>query len=110
MSRSSASSSSGVISFTAASSKHDFLPVAGDLPSGGLDAAALARTVDQDRIGVVDVDVNAPFAKARKRRKRAVRAVDGHVPHAAAGLRAGAGGDHLVIGEQRAVEQHDVGA
>ena len=45
-----------------------------------------------------------------ERRKRAVRAVDRHVAHAAAGFLAGAGADHLVVGEQRAVEQNDIGA
>ena len=45
-----------------------------------------------------------------KRRERSALAVDRHVAHAAAGFRPGAGADHLVIGEQRAVEQDDVGA
>ncbi len=37
-------------------------------------------------------------------------AVDRHVTHAPAGFAAGADRDHLVIDEQRAVEQHDIGA
>ena len=45
----------------------------------------------------------------RERRERAVGAADRHVAHAAAGLGPGAGRDHLVVGEERAVEQHDVG-
>ena len=64
------------------------------------------------RIGLVLLMwiVDAPAAKPVERRERAVRAVDRHVAHAAAGLVAGAGRDHLVVGEQRAVEQDDVGA
>ena len=47
---------------------------------------------------------------AGERGERAVVAVDRHVAHAAAGLGAGAGRDHLVVAKQRAVEEHHVGA
>ena len=46
----------------------------------------------------------------RERRERAAVAVDRHVAHAAAGLVAGAGRDHLVVAKERAVEEDDVGA
>jgi hypothetical protein len=43
------------------------------------------RAFDQDRIGIVDVR-DAPRGDIRQCRKRAVVAVDRHVPHAAAGF------------------------
>ena len=87
MSRSAASSSSGVMQL------HSRSPC----PSSAISQPAAStrrrsrRAVDQDRIGVVDVDVDAPLAKPGERRERAVRPVDRHVAHAAAGLLAGAG-------------------
>ena len=70
-----------------AASQHDLHAVERDLPAGGLDAAALGRAVDQDRIGVVDVHEDLPRGKPSQRRKRAALAVDRHVAHAAAGFR-----------------------
>ena len=48
--------------------------------------------------------------KAGERGERSVFAVERHVTHAAAGFVAGAGRDHFVVGKQRGVEQHHVGA
>src|SRR5947209_18654169 len=108
MSRRAASNSWGVMSFMA--SQHNLHSVLRDLPTGGLDAAALGRTFDQHRIGVVDVNVHAPRRDVSERYERAVGAVDRHVAHATSGFFAGAGADHLVVDEQRAVEQDDVAA
>ena len=64
---------------------------------------------DQDRIGVVDMDVDAPRVKARQRGERPPCPVDRHVAHAAAGLGARSAVEHFLVGEQRAVEQHHIG-
>ena len=76
-------------------------------------ASTLRRSAEPSiRIGLVLlmwIKMRRPRRPA-ERRERAVRAVDRHVAHAPAGLVAGAGRDHFVVGEQRAVEQHDVGA
>ncbi len=72
---------------------------------------ALGRTVEQDRVGVVDVDQNLlPHAEPGERtpwRRRVRRRSCG--PCAGRSC-AEPGADHLVIGPQRAVEQHRVGA
>ena len=88
-----------------AASQHDLHAVLRDLPAGGLDAAALGRAVDQDRIGVVDVHEDASRGKAlrapqasRPRRRSACGPCGGR-------SFAGAGADHFVVGEERAVEQ-----
>ena len=71
---------------------------------------AFRRTLDQDRIGVVDVDVDAPAAQARQA-PRASRPRRRSACGPCAGRSCpGAGRDHLVVDEKRAVEQHDVGA
>ena len=77
---------------------------------GVLDLAPFDGTLDQDRVGVVDMRQDTAAGKAGERGERAVFAVDRHVTHAPAGFAAGAGRDHFVVDEQRAVEQHDVGA
>ena len=42
--------------------------------------------------------------------QRSVRAGERQMTHPAAGFVAGAGGDHFVVGKERGVEQHDIGA
>ena len=56
------------------------------------------------------MDQDAAAAQAGERRERPVGAVERHVAHAPAGLVAGAGRDHLVVDEERGVEQNNVGA
>ena len=76
-------------------------------------AASTARRsrgiLDQDRIGIVDVNQNAAAGEPCERRQCTIGTSDRHMPHAPPGLRPGAGRDHLVVGKQRAVEQHHVG-
>src|SRR5262245_18080230 len=91
-------------------SQHDLHAVLGHGPAGRLDATAVRRPVDQDRIGIVDVQVDAAGADAIEGGERTVGTVDGHVAHAAPGLLPRPGADHLVVGEQGAVEQDDVAA
>ena len=56
------------LEFLAASSasQHDLHAVLGDLPAVALDMETFGRAVDQDRIGVVDVHVDAPRGDARR--------------------------------------------
>src|SRR5262249_61688482 len=106
--RSAASNWSGVISVMAGPpslvrrqsvSQHDLHAVLGDVPTGGRDPLPLRRSVDQDRVGVVDVNEDAPCLESIEGGERAVGPVDRHVAHAAAGLLARSTTNHLVVGE-----------
>jgi hypothetical protein len=56
------------------------------------------------------VHVDTTPGEPLERGKGALVAVDRHVPHAAAGLGAGCGRDHLIVAKKSAVEEDDVGA
>ena len=56
------------------------------------------------------MDEYTPRCQPIERAQGTILAVDRHVTHAASGFLAGSVPYHLVIGEQRAVEQNDVGA
>src|SRR5262249_61342534 len=71
---------------------------------------ALRRALDQDRIRIVDVHVDASPGNALEYGKGTILPVNGHMPHAAASLGTGSARDHLVVAKERAVEKHDVGA
>ena len=83
--------------------------VEGDFETGGFDLAAFGRIAEEDRIGVVDVQQDAPRGKPGQSRQRAVWAADRDVPHARASFLPQARRDHFIIGKQRAVEEQDVG-
>src|SRR5262249_54617034 len=83
--------------------------VLGDLPALALNLNALRRTFDQDRIGIVDVHVEASPGNAFECGKGTILPVDGHMPHAAASLGTGSARDHLFVAKELAVEKHDVG-
>ena len=83
--------------------------VIGDVPARRLHCCFFGRSFDQDRVGIVDVDEDAAHMRvARERFQRPARAGDRHVAHAPAGLVAEAVRDHLVVGEERAVEEEGV--
>ena len=73
--------------------------ILGNFPARRFNLAALRRAIDQDRIGVVDVNENLARSKAVERRERAIFAIDRHVAHPAAGLLSGFAADHLIVSE-----------
>src|ERR1700730_12466158 len=86
----------------------DLHPVMGHLPAGLRKKAALGRAVDQDRIGIVDVDEDlALHGNVAEGRDGAAGAARAHMPHALSRLRTEPEADHLVVLPQRAVEQDD---
>ena len=52
-----------------AASQHDLHTILGNLPPAVLNLAALGRAIDQDRIGVVDMDENLAAPTGRRARK-----------------------------------------
>src|SRR5688572_33316454 len=81
------------------------------LEAARLYRAPFAAVLDEDRIGVVDVDEDrAGDAEPAELFHAALRAVEAHVAHAAPGLLAGPLADHLVVREERAVEEEERGA
>ena len=72
--------------------------------------APLLAVVEQHRVGGVEVDEDlAPHTERRERRHRAVFSRDAHMSHPAPRLHPGPGADHLVVGPQGAVEEHELG-
>ena len=90
-----------------AQSRADLHAVIGDLPSRRARASRRSgRIVEQDRIGVVDVDQDAPRPGCRERPRPCRRARSRScAPCAGRSWRRGRR-DHLVVAPQRAVEQH----
>src|SRR4029077_12861526 len=93
-----------------AASQHNLHTIFGSLPTRTLDLAPLGGAIDQNRIGVVDMNKNTP-------RRQSVQGVQGppfsfdwHMTHSASAFLPGLRTDHFVIGKQRAVEQDDIRA
>src|ERR1700709_670972 len=72
-----------------APSQYDLQPVLGDFPALAEDLRALRRAINQDRIGVVDVDKDTPRTQPFKGGQRSIVAIDRHVAHAAGSLGTG---------------------
>src|SRR5688500_16554885 len=81
------------------------------LEAAGLHRAPFAAVVQEDRIVVVDVDDDrAGDAEPAELFHAALRSVEAHVAHAAPGFLAGPLRDHLLVREERAVEEEERGA
>src|SRR5262245_60627977 len=74
-----------------AASQHDLHTILGHLPPGTLDLTAFAGTIDEDRVGIVDVDIDTPCGQSNERAQRPIFAVDRHVTHAMSGFLSGPG-------------------
>src|SRR5215469_2242985 len=91
-----------------ATSQHNLQSIFSNLPTRALDLGSLGGTLDQNRIGVVDVNENTPGRQRIQGVQGSALPVDRHMAHPPAGLLPRACAEHLVIGEQRAVEKNDV--
>src|ERR1700733_14917230 len=74
-------------------------PVIRHFPAGGFYDGTLRRFVEQDRIGVIDVQEDLALdLQSFEGGDGAVGAAIAHMAHAAPGLLTGAGADHFVVG------------
>src|SRR5205823_10967586 len=68
------------------------------------------RALNEDRIGIVDMNINATARQACERCKRACFARYWHVPHAKGSFAASLRSLQFIIMEKRAVEEDNMGA
>src|SRR5262245_38550740 len=84
-------------------------PIERDLQAGLFDLAPGGRVFVENRIGVVDVNIDSPFAcELRQRGEASVRTRDRQVAHRAGRFVSNALLDHLAVGPASAVEQDAV--
>src|SRR6185437_4554781 len=93
-----------------AASWHNLHTIFSNLPTCTLDLAPLGGAIDQNRIGVIDMNKNAPRRQSVQGVQGPPLSLDRHMTHSPSGFLSGLRTDHFVIGKQRAVEQDDVRA
>src|ERR1700730_12012068 len=91
-------------------SQADLHAIIGDVPAGSLDGCTLGRILDQNRVRIVDMNINFTAAPARREpRERAFFAAHSHMAHAPGGFLGQAQIYHLVVRESGAVEENERG-
>ena len=82
----------------------------GDIPAGTLDGCALRRILNQNRVCIVDMNINLAGDRARRKPlKRAFFAAHRHMAHAPGGFLGQAQIYHLVVRECGAIEENERG-
>src|SRR5580704_4166874 len=90
-----------------ARSQHDLHAVECNVPAGTCGFRTLGGIVDQERIGVVDVDKDlSPHIETCEGRDGSVLARTTHVTHPSAALGSDSLRDHLVVPPERSVEKY----
>src|SRR5262249_57211415 len=69
-----------------AASQHNLHTILGDLPASTLDFTANSGTIDEDRIGIVDMDKDTPCRQSRQRKKRTIFSSYWHVAQSTFGF------------------------
>src|SRR5262245_40105774 len=64
-------------------------------PAGALDLATLSGALDENRIGVIDMNKDTPRRQSCQCAQRAIVSVNLDMPHATTGFLPGAGADHF---------------
>src|ERR1700730_6507940 len=91
-------------------SQADLHAIIGDVPAGSLDGCTLGRILDQNRVRIVDMNINLTADRARREpRERAFFAAHSHMAHAPGGFLGQAQIYHLVVRESGAVEENERG-
>src|SRR3984893_3442435 len=91
-------------------SQADLHAIIGDVPTGTRDGCALRRILDQNRVRIVDMNINLAADRARRKPlERAFFAAHRHMAHAPGGFLGQAQIYHLVIRESGAVAENERG-
>src|SRR3984893_5569855 len=89
-------------------SQADLHSIIGDVPTGTLDGCALRRILDQNRVRIVDMNINLAADRARRKPlERAFFAAHRDVAHAPGGFLGHTQIYHLVVRESGAVEENE---
>src|SRR5580704_6149302 len=91
-------------------SQADLHAIKGDIPTGTLDGCALRRILNQNRVRIVDMNINLAADRARRKPlERAFFAAHRDMAHAPGGFLGQAQIYHLVVRESGAVEENERG-